>query len=252
MLASCLKRRPSDSTFCKKNKPIGPPPRSLSYNSCSNTGRTVKFADFFGERLEYVKTITPNSSFEDFASLGGNSDHERRKTFDLNQNIELHENCSDRKEPGLICTFTPLKNSKAKDSSVKFLSRYLPQPLFRADFYQRFENRNVCLENVFVSSGSPNVLIGVIRVKNLAYKKDIFVRYTLNRWKDHKDLKAEFAYQCSDGKADKFLFRLKIHRVPSQESRGVLEFAICCKMSSIVFWDNNYGSNYRADYFTQL
>ncbi|KXJ22896.1 Protein phosphatase 1 regulatory subunit 3A [Exaiptasia diaphana] len=234
-------------TFCKKNNPMASPSRSLSCNSCS-TGRTVKFADFFGKRLEYVKTITPNSSFEDFSSLEVYGDQERRKPLNFNRNIELRENCSEWKEAELP---KAPKWSKPKENSVEFLCRYLPQPLFRTDFFQRFEKSSVLLENIFVSS-SRNVLIGVIRVKNLAYKKEVFVRHTFNEWKEHKDEKAEFAYQCCDGRADKFLFQLRIHRSDSQQNRGAVQFAICCKMNIFEFWDNNNGSNYRAEYSTIL
>lgn len=97
------------------------------------------------------------------------------------------------------------------------------------------------------------MLLGTVRVKNISYKKDIFVRYTLNRWKDYADMRADFTYQCSDGKADKFTFKLAVYpKLFDQEITGLLEFAIVYQVNNSLFWDNNYGRNYIAEYFEKL
>lgn len=241
MLASCLKSGKSEK-LCKDTNQISSDLDARSIR-CSN-GRSVTFADFFGKRLEFVKTITPNSSFEDLTC------------FSTGSNIDYNNNscCYDWKDQGLILQRkNPTTREKRRTGSIKFLSRCLPQPLFRRDFDKKFESNNVCLENIFVSSGSSNVLIGVIRVRNISYKKHVFVRYTLNQWKDYSEKHADFTYQCCDGKADKFIFQLIIRpRFHDQEISRIVEFAICYQVNNLEFWDNNYGRNYRAQYFEKL
>lgn len=255
MLTSCLKNGKSDSLLCKDRNEITTQLDARSI-SCSN-GRSVTFADFFGKRLEFVKTITPNSSFEDLSCFStGSNDNYLNQNIDLNNNNNSNccKNWKDQTDQGFILRRKNPTTKERKNGSIKFLSYYLPQPLFRRDFDQRFKTNNVCLENVFVSSGSSNVLIGVIRVNNIAYIKHIFVRYTLNRWKDHSDKRAEFTYQCCDGKADKFIFQLLISpKIYGHEILdGIVEFAICYRVNNLEFWDNNYGHNYRAEYFKKL
>ncbi|KAK3728914.1 hypothetical protein QZH41_005425 [Actinostola sp. cb2023] len=240
MLASCLKRRPNIGVYNDLYKEFTQAGKSSTGYS---TGRSVTFADLVGERLEYVKTITPNSSFENLTSLCSQSPHHFAQSTDLNNNSSC---CS--KAQGLIGEH---KKPTIKDASrsIKFLSCCLPQPIYRRDFDMRFEKNGVCLENVFELSCSTNGLVGIIRVKNVAYEKDVFVRYTLNRWRDKQEEKAEFIYQCSDGTADKFVFRLAIRpKSPGQEvtGHGLLEFAVGYQVNYAVYWDNNNGFNYKA------
>ncbi|XP_064389375.1 uncharacterized protein LOC135337372 [Halichondria panicea] len=81
---------------------------------------------------------------------------------------------------------------------------------------------------------------GTIRVCNLAYDKQVLVRYSQNGWKISANNEA--CYKSSSGELDQFQFQIPFNISLSH----YLEFAVCYRVSGGEFWDNNEGRNYRV------
>ncbi|XP_059834716.1 protein phosphatase 1, regulatory subunit 3Da [Hypanus sabinus] len=111
------------------------------------------------------------------------------------------------------------------------------------NFSERLNNQKVCLEAV---SGAELVISGTILVINLAYHKEVTVRFTCNDWKFFTDVSALFESNI-ESKMDRFTFTLNpsIHLLQPGCS---LQFAIKYKVEELEFWDNNRGSNYKMTY----
>ncbi|XP_061078230.1 protein phosphatase 1 regulatory subunit 3E-like [Conger conger] len=87
-------------------------------------------------------------------------------------------------------------------------------------------------------------LSGIVRVLNLAFEKNVFLRYTLNNWITFLDVLASYVPHSTDGPTDKFSF--KIITPAFLESEDTLQFAIKYCVGQDEFWDNNNGDNYKV------
>lgn len=125
------------------------------------------------------------------------------------------------------------------------------------DFRKRLDTDNVSLENVIVRSPDKRI-VGTVKVRNLSYDKDVFVRCTHDRWAGHVDTPCTYVQNnamvtaaangsCSvAGPApsvaaiyDTFSFQL-----PLPVHAASMEFAVCYKSPEFECWDNNDGVNY--------
>ena len=98
-------------------------------------------------------------------------------------------------------------------------------------FMRRLHAQNVCLENITCEKF---VVSGLIRVTNLSYRKEVTVRFTLDGWETYRDIWADYMSSCSDGKNDKFTFRIT---VPFDfEVNRHMEFAIRYRVLNQEFW----------------
>ena len=177
--------------------------------------KKVCFADLVGLKLEFVKTITPCSSEDNLCDLR-NVAGARKDCSDINGNIPRVE----RKKCLLPCFVAPSRID---------------------GFMRRLYSQNVCLENVACEKF---VVSGLIRVTNLCYRKEVTVRFTLDGWETYRDIWADYMSSCSDGKTDKFTFRIT---VPFDfEVNRHMQFAICYRVLNQEFWDNNDGKNYHV------
>jgi len=111
------------------------------------------------------------------------------------------------------------------------------------DFRQRLDTANVSLENVIVRE-SEQAVVGTVKVRNLAFNKEVFVRVTADGWRTHED--AFCKYVCNTPAAngvtvlyDTFSFRLTL---PPRSRK--LEFCVGYRCDSTEYWDNNGGKNY--------
>ncbi|KAJ1521415.1 hypothetical protein ONE63_003088 [Megalurothrips usitatus] len=114
-------------------------------------------------------------------------------------------------------------------------------------FRARLDRHNVSLENVIVREAE-QVVVGTVKVKNLAFHKEVLVRSTSDGWATHED--AYCTYLASGAHAagvpvlyDTFSFRLAL---PPQSRR--LEFCVRfqCEHDGVPrdYWDSNGGNNY--------
>ena len=177
----------------------------------SSLRRKVQFADILGHALVSVKVITPTNSEE---------------------SLDVH------KKPDSAVSFGTPKEK----SCLNVLVCRFRQPASETNFMNRVQKQFVCLENLTFCG---RVVIGVVRVLNIAFAKEVTVRYTTNNWCGQMDVWADYVPNSSDGITDKFSFRISL---PTHFSVGDrLEFAVSYKVAGNCYWDNNDKQNYLID-----
>lgn len=119
------------------------------------------------------------------------------------------------------------------------------QPITCPDFLQRVERLNVCLESISFKNCA---VLGAVKVRNLAYDKYVFVRYTIDNWKSFKDVQAKYVHGSSNGRTDTFSFEITLNETLENDCR--LEMAFGYEVLGTRFWDNNHGDNYRVKCFS--
>ena len=178
--------------------------------SPTSATKKVCFADLVGLKLEFVKIITPSSSEDNLCSIVGAT----KNHYDINGNLPR------RRVRGLFPCFV--------------------RPALQTDsFMKRVYSQNVCLENIACENF---VVTGLIRVTNLSFIKEVTVRFTFNSWGTYRHIWADYMSSCSDGKTDKFSFRVTVPH--DFEKNRHMEFAIRYRVSDQEFWDNNDRKNY--------
>ncbi|XP_031787376.1 protein phosphatase 1 regulatory subunit 3B-A [Nasonia vitripennis] len=115
-------------------------------------------------------------------------------------------------------------------------------------FRNKLDKSSVSLENVIVRD-SENCLIGTIKVKNLAYDKEVTIRATCDNWKTYQDVNCSYVEQPGLSASpvvrnlyDTFRFRLPLPEGDSGSNQ--LEFCVRYNTEGAEFWDNNAGANY--------
>ncbi|XP_076337632.1 protein phosphatase 1 regulatory subunit 3C-B-like [Tachypleus tridentatus] len=119
-----------------------------------------------------------------------------------------------------------------------------PQPASDyVEFRSNLDQQCISLENVIVSNDK---FSGTIKVKNISYKKEVFVRVTFDRWLSHEDILASYVPNGLENSAsliDTFTFYVSIPSLARETE--VIEFCLCFKSDHSCNWDNNKGRNYR-------
>ena len=119
-----------------------------------------------------------------------------------------------------------------------------PQPASDyLDFRRRLDTNNVSLENVIVKE-SEQVVVGTVKVRNLAFHKEVIVRTTSDDWETHEDAFCTYVPNSPPAHGvtvlyDTFSFRLTL---PPRSKK--LQFCVCYRCSGVEYWDNNNGKNY--------
>lgn len=104
------------------------------------------------------------------------------------------------------------------------------------------EKKNVSLES---SSVNGCRVMGKIRVKNIAFEKRVFVRYTENNWESFNDIMATYTPAVGSPGNDTFAFEMSFPSLKCENNKKIL-FAICFETCDQQFWDNNDGDNYEV------
>ncbi|XP_031842632.1 glycogen binding subunit 70E [Nomia melanderi] len=108
-------------------------------------------------------------------------------------------------------------------------------------FRRKLDQGNVSLENVIVKE-SEQCLVGTVKVRNLAYDKEVVVRASNDSWKTHEDVHCTYVEQPGAPALilyDTFRFRLTL---PLKSN--VVEFCVRYRTDGKEFWDNNDGENF--------
>ena len=106
------------------------------------------------------------------------------------------------------------------------------QPGSEPGFYDRVNRECIVLESV---RDEPRMIRGVIRVLNIAFHKEVMVRWSHDRWRSYHDTSAVFS--ANDGHTDRFTFELPANGED-------IEFALRYKCDREEYWDSNRGKNY--------
>lgn len=144
-------------------------------------------------------------------------------------------------------------------------------------FRNRINEKNVSLENVFLNRFQ---LSGTIKVKNLSYNKQVFVRCSFNNWQSYQDFSAQYVandcyttsqpssvtsspmssslsatfyalnkpdYQPIHKDFDTFRFEFQLPTNTNSNgssSNSTIQFCVCYKSDQTEYWDSNDGKNY--------
>ena len=177
--------------------------------------RSVKFADAKGLPLESVRKLTAADPFQTEGEIVP------KLLSDLGA-------LSLKREPT-----TPPADKTLPKTPVRKL--HFNQPGTQPDFYNKLRGQMVSLESVTTSQ--PRAIHGIVRVMNIAYDKDVSIRWTHDNWRTHHDSKCSYCQGSSDGVTDRFSFT-----IPANGDD--IQFAICYSVQREEYWDSYNGKNY--------
>ncbi|KAH9963065.1 putative phosphatase regulatory subunit-domain-containing protein [Russula compacta] len=108
---------------------------------------------------------------------------------------------------------------------------------------------NVHLESISLLPARPPLLRGTVRVRNIAYEKDVTARFTLDGWTTVSEAHAWYTGSAAsdDGTWDRFAFTisLELHLRPGASERMLL-LAVRFAVPGVgEWWDNNGGNDFR-------
>lgn len=115
-------------------------------------------------------------------------------------------------------------------------------------FRTKLDKECVSLENVIVKD-EDGIITGTIKVKNIAFDKEVTVRMTFDRWSTHTDIPASYVpnnmleEEGASAPYDTFAFTFPISKEAINNQQ--IEFCVRFKCGSNEYWDNNCGDNYR-------
>lgn len=134
------------------------------------------------------------------------------------------------------CTYLQLK----RPASVNLNSFFFPSNR------RKLEAKFVSLENVIIKE-SESTVVGTVKVKNLSFHKEVFIRSTWDSWKSQTDTFCTYSQIVGATGAyviyDTFSFKLTL----PPHSRN-LEFCVCYRADTAEHWDSN-GVSLRATGF---
>ena len=81
------------------------------------------------------------------------------------------------------------------------------------------------------------VFSGSVVLKNLAYSKNVIVRYTTNNWATYTDVSLSYSASHS-GNLETWNFSASI------PSGATVKYCYCYTVNGVSYWDNNFGRNY--------
>ncbi|NWW16340.1 PPR3A phosphatase, partial [Falcunculus frontatus] len=123
-----------------------------------------------------------------------------------------------------------------------FFSQQFTLPASQEELLQKVREQKVMLESVLLLPGL-TCMNGIIRVLNVSFEKQVYVRMTLNNWLSYYDILAEFMPNSCGSETDQFCFKISL--VPPFQKDGVqVEFCIRYETSVGTFWANNDDKNY--------
>lgn len=113
------------------------------------------------------------------------------------------------------------------------------------EFRRRLDEGFVSLENVIVKESAETV-IGTVKVKNINFEKEVFVRCSADSWMTQEDTFCTYISNSNPAIPgsvkviyDTFSFKLTL---PPRSRK--IEFCVCYRSDGKEFWDSNGGKNY--------
>ncbi|XP_048368071.1 protein phosphatase 1 regulatory subunit 3C-like [Sphaerodactylus townsendi] len=123
----------------------------------------------------------------------------------------------------------------------KYVLDFSPPSADYSAFRSRLQSSFVSLESCVIQEKS---LSGTIKVRNISYEKEVYVRITFDSWKTFQNISCQYmhnTYGYTD--TDAFSFEVALPKTPVP--CGSTEFCISFHCGTKVYWDNNQGENYR-------
>lgn len=108
------------------------------------------------------------------------------------------------------------------------------------DLALRVQRLKISLE--YCMCGSTNEFSGFVRVSDSVTVKHVFARYTCDEWVSHTDVPANLnAKNYREEQSDRYVFDMPFC------NSGYTDFCLCVEsVDGEVWWDNNFGNNYRV------
>ena len=247
-------------------------PNSYSSFSSNASKKRVSFADSNGKELCTIRTMSEPSNcppkltskiVEYFLNREFNSSSSHTRLNELNY-------YSNYTSYGISSSSNLIDQDKA---SIAVYSLNFAQPAGDyLKFRQRLDENKVCLENVVLNRFCIN---GTIKVKNINFHKQVFIRFSLDKWSTYQDIQAQYVpseyystpigpssptsysatfyeanYQPNHKDYDTFRFQFDLPRhVDASTSHNnspnnTIQFCVCYQTGNEQYWDNNYGINY--------
>lgn len=100
----------------------------------------------------------------------------------------------------------------------------------------------ICALRTTSAVGYNNYTISAL-VKNLAYQKDVKVRYTTDNWKTYKEAPLSYVETNEDGNE---YWSCDIDTTGA--TYDTFKYALCYKVNGQTYWDNNFNLDYDAYY----
>ncbi|XP_065211875.1 glycogen-binding subunit 76A [Planococcus citri] len=223
------------------------------HKECTSTTpaqkKIVRFADVLGLDLASVRTFldelpnVPNSAY-------GYHEEDADKSPSRPPASLLRKSDSESSLPLPL----PLP-SESYVCETKSLLPLFKSPIEWHDLVNRIRDNRICLQSVSVHDTPVCHLKGRIKVQNLDYRKNVYVRYTLDGWKTYDEVQASYLppSESNDNDnnvhlglhqllLDEFTFVIYIYNVVAVGQK--VEFAIRYLCRDSEHWDNNYGHNY--------
>ncbi|XP_067292202.1 protein phosphatase 1 regulatory subunit 3A-like [Pseudorasbora parva] len=135
----------------------------------------------------------------------------------------------------------PLESDLNEDKGYYMVPLFtLPQTV--EELSLRVHKQKLELESLELLSGT-STLRGIVRVLNVCFDKMVYVRTSLDSWRSHFDLLAEYVPGSNNGGMDCFSFKLTL--VPPFGEEGArVDFCLRYDTSLGTFWANNNEENY--------
>ncbi|XGW27955.1 hypothetical protein V3C99_008057, partial [Haemonchus contortus] len=111
-----------------------------------------------------------------------------------------------------------------------------------SEYNQRARDQMVCLAKLRVHERTIN---GQINVANIAFSKEVAIRYTTTNWATHDEVAATYGHTVFGiDNVDAFVFSMIL---PADVKEGQCQFCVRFSVNGQDFWDNNSGKNYCVD-----
>lgn len=114
------------------------------------------------------------------------------------------------------------------------------------EFRRRITEDCVSLENVIVKQNE-GAVDGTVKVKNLDFSKEVFVRSTSDGWRTTEDTYCAFVETGPLGANGVSLYDTFGFRLPLPIHSKRLDFCICFQCKACEYWDSNYKKNYTIE-----
>lgn len=143
--------------------------------------------------------------------------------------------------------FSDLNLANEKEQKPKLTIGFQQPVADYSQFRDCIDTYNISLESVSINDDS---IVGTVKVKNLAFHKAVFARFTHDDWTTSHDVSAFYVNNgLANGQGnqmtsliDTFSFTYELS--PGSMNCRNIQFAVCFRCSGQEFWDNNQRKNY--------
>lgn len=245
-------RSSTETMIMIKTPTFGESPTQTSDDSDEDEGPASKPALVRKKSGELVKPALRPSSRRRYSSMPGtptysksvhfnDSDNQTRHFLQVDKPMAVSAGSSPVETYDSETEFPFNDDSKKPELEIKIAN-------FPEDSFDR-RAKPVRVERLFLSSDK-TTLVGVCAVQNIAFQKQVVVRFTLDYWKTTSEVTAEYNNDTrnrpTDG-CDRFNFHIKLTDQANLDNKTLL-LCVRYNVGGQEFWDNNNSRNFQVDF----